>query len=224
MGTINAINIATGAASTVLTGNGVGVTPTFQAIPASGDVTAAANLTDDFVITGDGGAKGVQTSTLKISAAGQTTNENQPAFLATGGAVNNVLGQSVTSYSLGTSAVMTEVYDIGNNFSVGSGAGTSATFTAPITGKYQISLMIQTNGYVASTEGNIQIVTSNRTYIGPSGNVKSMQGTGSGLRLTSSFLCDMDNGDVAFFSAGCGGEAADIVDIIQSVVTGILIC
>lgn len=38
---------------------------------ASGDVTAAANLTDNYIVRGDGGAKGVQTSSWNISDVGE---------------------------------------------------------------------------------------------------------------------------------------------------------
>ena len=38
--------------------------------PPAGDVTAALNLTDEYLVRGDGGAKGVQTSLVKVTDAG----------------------------------------------------------------------------------------------------------------------------------------------------------
>lgn len=55
-----------GSSGEVLTSNGAGALPTFQA-GGSGDVTAAANMTDNTLIKGDGGAKGVQDSGVTLS-------------------------------------------------------------------------------------------------------------------------------------------------------------
>lgn len=60
----------------------------------SGDVTAAANLTDNAVVRGDGGTKGVQTSAMTIADDGATviTSANAAAFaVGPNGATNPVL-------------------------------------------------------------------------------------------------------------------------------------
>ena len=53
-----------GTSGQVLTSNGAAALPTFQ---ATGDVTAAANMTDNTIVRGDGGAKGVQDTGISIS-------------------------------------------------------------------------------------------------------------------------------------------------------------
>lgn len=55
-----------GTSGQVLTSNGAAALPTFQAA-STGDVTAAANMTDNTIVKGDGGAKGVQDSGISIS-------------------------------------------------------------------------------------------------------------------------------------------------------------
>lgn len=158
MVTRNAISAPTGAAGTVYTGQGVGSRPTWVAPAGTGDVTAAANLTDDFVVTGDGGAKGIQTSTLKVSAAGEMTNASQPAFSSylTANAVN-VTGDG-TLYTVVFDA---ERFDQNADFDTGTGI-----FTAPVTGKYFFSVNLTGIGILNThTSFVINIFYSNKSNI-----------------------------------------------------------
>lgn len=93
----------------------------------AGDVTAGANLTDNAVVRGDGGAKGVQTSTVLISDNGEMTNPSQPSFLA--GLSASQLNQAVGV--LYTIPFATEVFDQGGDYD-----NSTYTFTAPVTGNY----------------------------------------------------------------------------------------
>ena len=52
------------------------------------EVTAGANITDNAIVRGDGGGKGIQGSTALISDNGEMTNPSQPAFSA---ALNSTL-------------------------------------------------------------------------------------------------------------------------------------
>ena len=74
-----AATVAAGTATHVLTSNGPGAAPTFQAVAVGGDVSAAAVIADHSVVRGDGGAKGVQGSTLLISDTGQLSTGNEAA-------------------------------------------------------------------------------------------------------------------------------------------------
>lgn len=90
----------------------------------SGDVTAAASLTDNAIVRGDGGSKGVQTSTVLIDdttgtlypattdsgSLGTTTKMWSDLFLASGGVINFNNGAVTLTHS-------------GNSLSVGATSG-----------------------------------------------------------------------------------------------------
>lgn len=58
--------LALGGDGTYLMSNGAAVAPTFETAPAAGDVTAGANIANNAIVLGDGGAKGVQDSGVLI--------------------------------------------------------------------------------------------------------------------------------------------------------------
>ncbi|MCP5004122.1 MAG: hypothetical protein GY941_09305, partial [Planctomycetes bacterium] len=62
-----------GTSGQVLTSNGASALPTFQASAAGGDVTASSTLTDNALVRGDGGAKGVQDSGILIDDSDNIT-------------------------------------------------------------------------------------------------------------------------------------------------------
>ena len=112
--------------------------------------TNAAGSTVTFTATGGGGGGSANASFL----AHQVANGGDP-YLAGGGV------------SLGAAVVMTEVYDIGNNFTVGDGAGTPARFTAPQDGKYLFTCQISIKdlaGLPNVVSEYFEIQTSNRKY------------------------------------------------------------
>ena len=152
-------------------------------------------------------------SNITISADGEVTKAAQPAFsagpatlqsnLAINGYVDVVLG--------------TEVYDVGSNFA-------SNTFTAPVTGKYQLSIMMYALAIdTASSSIFFNIDTSNRDYfnlIDPRGYAQDLDA----LVFPLSVLADMDANDTAkvtFYQQG-GTAQADIST--ASFFTGVLIC
>lgn len=120
-------------------------------------VVAASTLTDNALVRGDGGSRGVQTSTVLVSDAGEMTNPSQPMVLEQlSGTQSDVTGDG-TAFIL-TGAIWTEIVDQGNNSSNG-------TFTAPITGKYQVNFSMNYGGITSSHDYSyVQIVTSNRIY------------------------------------------------------------
>ena len=167
-------------------------------------VTAAANITDNAVVRGDGGAKGVQTSTVLVSDAGEMTNPSQPAFSAYASAnILDVTGNG-TIYTI---VFNTEIFDQGGDFS-------STTFTAPVTGKYLLSASIGVVSLVGVTDCVMRITTSNKTYVfNPTGNNPTTTGNTPYVIIGRTILADMDVGDTAVIQFICTGAGADTIDI-----------
>lgn len=66
-GSGNVTELALGSSGTYLQSNGASSAPTWATPAGSGDVTAASTITDNAIVRGDGGAKGVQQSGITIS-------------------------------------------------------------------------------------------------------------------------------------------------------------
>jgi hypothetical protein len=176
-----------GTSGQVLTSNGAGALPTFQAV-SGGDVTAAANITDNTIVRGDGGAKGVQDSGISVSDVDAITGVTSldvdniridgstisyagtaGVVLASDGSITLPTQPWVIATGAGATnatgngvqynqVLGTEVKDVGGNFA-------SSTFTAPITGCYQQCYFVYYEGLTSShTYCRGRIVTSNRTY------------------------------------------------------------
>lgn len=206
--------LANGTNNQVLTAN-TGADPSWETPAAGGDVSAASNLTDDLVIRGDGGAKGVQTSTMSITDAGEMTNTSQPAFLANQGSdADNVTGNG-TNYLLGAGIALTSIFDNNSDFDLGDGAGDAATLTAPVTARWYLYFQASFEQLGTADALLMDINTSNRVY-------RSLQINPSGLDHTDSVefnlgvnaIADMDAGDTAEFKVNVDGTGADTVDLI----------
>lgn len=222
-GTTTITKVAPSATTGVpLISQGSSADPAFGTASIAGGGTNATSFTQTNGIVTYNGTSLVNYAGPQINSSGIQTNTTQPAFLATGGAVNNVLG-TTTSYLLGSAAAMTEIFDQNSDFNPGDGAGTPATFTAPVTGKYYLSIQCRTGGYVASTQCSFRIITSNRNYLGAAFNPQ-YRSTGSGVILAFSVLADMDAGDTATFEQTASGEASDIIDIVEGTISGFLAC
>lgn len=135
-------------------------------------------------------------NTLVVSTAGEVTMPLTPAFLAyLAGTDTNATGDS-TAFTLGSGNALTEVYDQNGDFV------TTGTFTAPVTGKYNLECSIQLNNLgAAHANGSVYISTSNRNYyVNNSYNVGTAR-TGGGnpniAALNGSCLADMDAMDTA---------------------------
>lgn len=194
------------AAASLTAGTNITITPGSNSITIAaaggGDVTAAAALTDNAVVRGDGGAKGVQTSTMLISDAGEMTNPSQPAFLAyLGATVFNKTGNGAV-YQIGTDA-LTEVFDQGADFN------TNGTFTAPVTGRYHFSTSIVILGTTVATTFASTVTASNRN----SNNYFARVAGNQNMTMTNNILIDMDAADTVTLTISIIGEAADTDDI-----------
>uniref|UniRef100_A0A6H1ZN01 C1q domain-containing protein n=1 Tax=viral metagenome TaxID=1070528 RepID=A0A6H1ZN01_9ZZZZ len=145
-------------------------------------------------------------------AAGIFTNTGQPAFLAQAdGAQTNIAHTTET-----TLLFPTEIFDVGANFA-------SSIFTAPVTGKYQISFQINIAQIdFAATYTRIILSASNRTYYSY---LYPIHFTADGsVSVGMSMLLDMDANDtvrVSFYQLA-GTAQANLLDI--SHFSGVLIC
>ena len=125
---------------------------------------------------------------MKIDATGAVTMPNQPAFLAIPSSIQNniAVGSNVTV------VFDTEIFDQNADFA-------SNTFTAPVTGRYQLqtSLRVQTLD-AAANYYFIIIKTSNRQYI----NIldPDFGQDNSYFTFTQAVLADMDANDTAYIA------------------------
>ena len=148
---------------------------------------------------------------LRISSAGEVTKPLQPAFAAKP-ASNQSDINAVDAYV--TIAFGTELFDIGGNFA-------SNTFTAPVTGKYQLQVNLYMSDFDASADYlQVDIQTSNNTYT-------ALWETGSeDTYVTINVVCtaDMDANDTAYVRIYQGGGGAQ-VDVRQATrFSGFLAC
>jgi hypothetical protein len=161
----------------------------------------------DFKISGNQVIFGYGTSGnnegMRINNVGAITMPKQPCFQAqiTGPGENNVTGNSAT-YTVGFA---TENFDLAGNFA-------SGTFTAPVTGKYLLSVHITVAGVTGASDGyDIQILTSNRQYQ----TSEHLWGDGHYSQRYNSLvvIADMDASDTAYVRIIGTGESGNVWDI-----------
>jgi len=148
---------------------------------------------------------------MKIDANGHVTMPNQPAFNAS----NNGTQSNIATGSQVTVALGTERFDNNGDFA-------SNTFTAPVTGKYQLNVILRLDSIdSAAYYYELKIVTSNQSYgiltdpdFGQDNNF---------LDMTIAILADMDASDTSTVELRqeSGTAQADIVDVKFS---GFLVC
>jgi hypothetical protein len=150
---------------------------------------------------------------MRIDSSGAVTMPAQPAFSAvpTAAQLDIAINTEVTV------VFGTEVFDVGANFA-------SNTFTAPVTGKYQLNVSIYVNNLDTGADYyQVSLKTSNRTYqnvIDPG----VLASDPVYWTQTLSILADMDASDTAyiFFQQGNGTAQTDITS--QSRFSGFLAC
>ena len=139
----------------------------------------------------------------KISVAGEVTQPLQPAFSATvNAAQNNIAINTDVTIVFGA-----ETFDVGSNFA-------SNTFTAPVTGKYQLNLLLRLD-YVDSAADYyiVSFFTSNNLYRF----IYDLGGMSSGPVYWSTslaVLADMDASDTAYITVNQAGGSAQ-TDILS---------
>ena len=148
------------------------------------------------------------TTRMTVNSAGIVTTPFQPAFLASPASqqANLAVGSAVDI------AFGTEIFDNNADFA-------SSVFTAPVTGKYQLSFQLRVDAIDSNANYyQFKIVTSNRTYANIFG-----FGAATYYNPGSSILADMDAGDTAKlqFVQGSGSAQSDIDT--ESFFSGILV-
>ncbi len=114
------------------------------------------------------------------------------AFLATSDA--DATGDA-TTFTIGSGNALTEIFDLGSNFV------TTGTFTAPVTGKYQVNACVLAQEVAAVNTSRLIINSSNRLW--------NFGNTGTSLvgnfPLNMSALIDMDASDTFIVSLQISG-------------------
>ena len=156
------------------------------------------------------------TERMRIDAAGIVTTPYQPAFnVALSGTQLNIATNSPVTILFNN-----EVFDQNLDFDT-----STYTFTAPVTGKYKLEVMLRLNNVDASAVYyHIYFHTSNRTYysIVSSG---GFAGDAAYWTMHCPVLADMDAGDTAYvqiYQAG-GASQTDINSGTDSLFSGYLV-
>ena len=151
---------------------------------------------------------------LKVDGSGHMTNASQPCFRIGSGTQNNI------SVSTNNDVVFdSEVFDVGNNFA-------SNTFTAPVTGKYFLSVLMRLNTVdSASSYIQVSILGSNRnTTIFTFDNGADLNADADNVTISGSTVLDMDANDTSSVRIRIqGGTAQTDLDGDGSYFTGYLI-
>ena len=176
---------------------------------------------DYFRMVGDSGnftletfASGSWANIIATSGSNGAVNmAQQPAFLVTNSSDPHV------NFAIDTTITHTwnsEAFDQGGDF-------TSNTFTAPVTGKYQLSFHFYCQSIDSDSTGYAaNIVTSNRTY---SAQLTATMLDSDGTNVLSiSVLADMDAGDSAYCTFRQDGGAQQSDGVTQSTFSGFLAC
>lgn len=208
--------IFSGGSSTVNTSSQTGLPLTI----IQGGSNASSYTQSNGIITYNGTSL-VNYAGPQLSSAGYMTNSSQPAFLAyLNSNVTNATGAG-TAYLMGTTVALTEIFDNGNAFSPGDGAGTAAIFTMPVTGKMDLRASIgigQATGTPTTTRVNFN--TSNRVWSGCNYNIVNVN-TSSGFGYFAvSIIADMDAADTCQWSVTQSGGLGDDAGITGNTATG----
>ena len=137
---------------------------------------------------------------LAVQGNGIITQPKQPAFQVTksGHQSNIAVGSATVTFD-------TEIFDQASNFA-------SNTFTAPVTGKYQLSIMLYLDNLdSAANYYQAWIATSNRGYYSI---FDPDYGQDNGyMFINASILADMDANDTAFVGIEMGANGNAQTDI-----------
>ena len=151
------------------------------------------------------------TEHMRINSTGAVTMPLQPAFLA-------VPASGQTNLATGTVIVFgTEKFDQNADFA-------SNTFTAPVTGKYQLNFMGRVDQIdTAANWQRLVLVTSNTTYQSQIIDLGGLSGDPNYWNFNINVLADMDASDTAFikWEHDGGSNVADMTE--QAFFSGYLV-
>lgn len=174
------------------------------------DAAATRNTIDSPVInnwvSGAGGLFDSGTGTISRNVfdtdTGLYRQNIKPNFLAYAPA--DVLNQTGNGNQV--TVAFAEIFDDNNNFN-------SNTFTAPITGRYQLNATVSLSVLtVAATLTSLRIVTSNRTYLIQKGLNPKVGGLQDAITL--SVIADMDAADTATVTIQVDGMAGNTATVV----------
>tara|TARA_Y100000746_G_C15440945_1_gene422864 strand:+ start:369 stop:1271 length:903 start_codon:yes stop_codon:yes gene_type:complete len=165
------------------------------------------------------GATGLQlfhgtTSRMKIDSTGAVIIPAQPAFLARPASEQSNLAINTDH----TIVFGTEVFDQNADFA-------SNTFTAPVSGKYQLNASVQFYGSDSATAyHHVKIITSNRAYQNIAA-LNKMSGDPAYWTFNVSVLADMDANDTAYVMVAIPNTGTAQADVtVESYFSGFLAC
>jgi len=153
----------------------------------------------DTLVIGKGSALGTTTA-MSFDANGIITKPLQPAFMARPSTGQDNIANNATI------VFGTEVFDQNGDFS-------SNTFTAPVTGRYQLDVTLRANNLdTAAAYVRFFLVTSNRNYE-TIFDLGGLSGDPAYWTFNINVLADMDASDTAFVKLSQGGGGSDQADI-----------
>lgn len=193
------------------TAGGVHTVSALQTLITSSQAAATA-----IQITASDAAGGITltaTGTGNINMAGNVLKSTNPAFLAYLAVTATNKTGTGTAYTIGTDA-LTEVFDRGSNFN------TNGTFTAPVTGIYDLRAQVTITGATIATTFVITIVTTARNYIHTF--IKAAGNQDESIYIAA--LCDMSATDTAHVTIAVTGEGADTDDILGAASSQTFFC
>lgn len=166
------------------------------------------------------------TNVMSATTAGSVTKPLQPAFLAILDTTDtNATGNGAT-YTLGGGNALTIIFDQQSNMTTGG------VFTAPVTGRYQLSFQLVYAALTAamtSVTGNI--VVSNRIFGGGNINIGLVRTVAAAADMgytSRSVLADMDAADtftvVSTIAGGAGNTASVSANAARVFMSGFLAC
>jgi len=160
------------------------------------------------------------------TTANEVTMPSQPAFLAVKDSMaNNVTGNGA-AYTIDWTQ---EYFDQNADYNTGT-----FTFTAPVTAKYEFTMIFQITNIGAANNGNYYLITSNRTYSGQGHNWNNFRTGPTAEHPSFEVLADLDAADTAYVTINLTGQGANTIGIgfgggfpagsPYSYFTGVLIC
>ena len=157
-GTVTSISAGTGITLTpnpiVATGT---VALTVPVAIANGGTNATSMVTTNGIVKYDG-TRLVTSSTAQIDASNRMTNTSQPAFQYYLGTNDTNATGNGALYQLGSGNALTQVFDQGNNMTVGG------VFTAPVDGIYCFQMGILLLNNTSTSELILQFNASTGTF------------------------------------------------------------
>tara|TARA_E500000305_G_C3919094_1_gene187200 strand:+ start:23 stop:712 length:690 start_codon:yes stop_codon:yes gene_type:complete len=144
------------------------------------------------------------TSHMVIDASGAVTKPLQPAFLAEPSSTQSDLAINTSNLQINFGS---EVFDQNGDYDT-----SNSTFTAPVTGKYQLNLNVFFQNINADYSYlYLQIKTSNRNYrsqIQP-----QVFDSNGGFSMQISHICDMDASDTATITCQLPNTGSNQTDV-----------